>query len=491
MVAISVLAQTLRIISLNEMPMSQTSRRFPALWRSLDPRRSLDPTDRWLAALRGVALLGGAFWWLVHPLAPEAHRQVVWLFATFAAYSALFYVINALRPGRLSLLYRVAMVLDLAFILVLVRITGGMTSSFYLAFYVLIALHAFYFGLSTGAMAALLASLLYPFADTWPPPIGLSDLGLRVGFFLLVGLCMGGLAERERRERRLVEQLNRELREQQRRLTEAQEQLIRSERLATVGELAAGLAHDLRNPLAGVSGALHVLAGEIPEADPRQALLAEVQSQVARMNKTLTDLLWHARPPTPQCLPLHLNEVVEQTLWFLPVASGTRIEVSKRLQPELPPLHLDPNLLHQALLNILVNARQAMPDGGQLTVSTRLRQNLTGKGQVVEVAISDTGRGILEGNLSRIFQPFFTTKAQGTGLGLAIAARIVEQHGGSIAVESEVGNGATFRIVLPVPTQDRAPIHDETIAAGQRDDRDPTRASLAQPLAKPSRGSMP
>lgn len=381
---------------------------------------------------------------------------MLWLFVAFAAYSALLYLVNALRPGRLLLLYRIAMLLDLAFILILVRLTGGMTSNFYLAFYLLIALHAFYFGLATGVAVATLASLLYLLADVWPPPIGLSDLALRVGFFLLVGFCMGGLAERERRERRRVEQLNRELQERQAHLREAQEQLIRSERLATVGELAAGLAHDLRNPLAGVSGALHVLAGQLPPDDPRQALLSELQAQIARMNKTLTDLLWHARPPTPQCLPLNVNEVVDQALWFLPVGSGSNIEVAKQLEPGLPPLRLDPNLLHQALLNILVNGRQAMPEGGRLTVSTCLRRNLLGTGQAVEVAIADTGPGIAKENLPRIFQPFFTTKAQGTGLGLAIAARIVEQHGGRVWVESEAGNGATFRIALPVPVDETA-----------------------------------
>lgn len=442
--------------------MTEARQPFPALWWGLAPM------DCWLAALRGVALLGGAAWGMVHPLDhpfdPEAHLHVVWLFVAFAAYSALLYLVNALRPGRLLLLYRIAMVLDLAFIFILVRLTGGMTSNFYLAFYLLIALHAFYFGLGTGVAVATLASLLYPFADGWPPPIGLSDLALRVGFFLLVGFCMGGLAERERRERRRVEQLNRELQERQAHLREAQEQLIRSERLATVGELAAGLAHDLRNPLAGVSGALHVLAGQVPPDDPRQALLTEIQAQIARMNKTLTDLLWHARPPTPQCLPLNVNEVVDQALWFLPVASGSKIEVVKQLQPGLPSLRLDPNLLHQALLNILVNGRQAMPEGGRLTVSTCLRRNLLGKEQVVEVAIADTGPGIANENLPRIFQPFFTTKAQGTGLGLAIAARIVEQHGGRIWVESEAGKGATFRIVLPVLAEDTARSQADAIA---------------------------
>jgi signal transduction histidine kinase len=434
--------------------MTQLRLRQPVLWQGLAPM------DCWLAALRGAALLGGAAWGLVHPLDhsfdSEAHRQVVWLFVAFAAYSALLYLVNALRPGRLLLLYRIAMLLDLAFIFILVRLTGGMTSNFYLAFFLLIALHAFYFGLATGMAVATFASLIYPFADVWPPPIALSDLALRVGFFFLVGFCMGGLAERERRERRRVEQLNRELQERQAHLREAQEQLIRSERLATVGELAAGLAHDLRNPLAGVSGALHVLASQSPPDDPRQALLTEIQAQIARMNKTLTDLLRHARPPTPQRLPLNVNEVVDQALSFLPVASGSKIEVVKRLQPGLPSLRLDPNLLHQALLNVLVNGRQAMPEGGRLTVSTCFPRNLLGKESVVEVAIADTGPGIANEDLPRIFQPFFTTKVQGTGLGLAIAARIVEQHGGRIWVESEAGKGATFRIVLPVLAEDTA-----------------------------------
>ncbi|MBI3456734.1 MAG: hypothetical protein HY002_13235 [Candidatus Rokubacteria bacterium] len=432
----------------------------------------LDPLDRWLAALRAVALLGGAAWLVGHvrdhPMDPEAHHQVVVLFGAFGGYSVLLYLVNALRPGRLRSLYRVAMVFDLTFIFVLVRLTGGMASDFYLAFYLLVALHAFYFGLATGGAVALMASLLYPFTDVWPPPIRLSDLALRVGFFLLVGFSMGGLSERERRERRLVEQLNRELQAQQQHLREAQEQLIRSDRLATVGELAAGLAHDLRNPLAGISGALHVLTGQLPDGSDQHTLLAEIQSHIGRMNKTLTDLLWHARPPTPQYLPLNVNEVVEQSLTFLPMTSGTGIELVRELGANLPPLRLDPNLLHQAFLNILVNARQAMPDGGQLAVRTRLRRSPTGDGQVVEVDIADTGAGIPGEHLPRIFQPFFTTKAQGTGLGLAIAARIVEQHGGRIGVESEPGSGTTFRISLPVPAEQAVRRQDDGIAASRR-----------------------
>ena len=419
------------------------------------PRWGLDPLDRWLAALRGVALLGGTAWYFVHvkdhPMDPEEHARIGGLFVAFAGYSVLLYLINALRPGRLPLLYRLVLVFDLLFIFTLVRLTGGMTSNFYLAFYLLIALHAFYFGLATGGGVALAASLLYLLGDIWPPPIHPSDLALRVGFFLLVGLGMGGLAERERRERRLVEELNRRLQAQQQHLREAQEQLIHSDRLATVGELAAGLAHELRNPLTGISGALHVLSDELPVGRRQRTLLDEVQGQIARMNKTLTDLLWHARPPTPQYLLLNVNEVAEQALWLLPLASGTAIEIVRELESDLPSLRLDPNLLHQALLNILINARQAMPSGGRLTVRSALGQDPRGPGAVVEVEIADTGAGIPKEHLAHVFQPFFTTKAQGTGLGLPIAARIVEQHGGRIVAESEPGHGTMFRLTFPVP----------------------------------------
>ena len=424
----------------------------------------LDPLDCWMAGLRAVALVGGLGWLLLHvrdhPIDPHAHRQTLALFLAFGVYSVGLYLINAWRPGHVRPLYRAAMAVDLAFLLMLVRVTGGMLSNFYLAFYLLIALHAFYFGLATGTALAVLTGGLYVLLEGSAGVLSPSDLGLRVGFFLLVGVCMGGLAERERRERWVVERLNRQLEEQQQGLKVMQEQLIRSDRLATVGELAASLAHDLRNPLTGISGALHVLSGELPEENSQQALLAEIQLQIGRMNKTLTDLLWHARPATPECLPLSVNEVVEHSLWFFPIGSPSGIRVRKDLAPDLPPLRLDPNLLHQAFLNILVNARQAMPEGGTLAVRSHLRRNGDGT-RTIEVEIADSGVGIPPEHLKRIFQPFFTTKAQGTGLGLAIAVRIVEQHGGRIDVESQPKQGATFRISLPVPTDH---------AAGETDD---------------------
>jgi signal transduction histidine kinase len=161
------------------------------------------------------------------------------------------------------------------------------------------------------------------------------------------------------------------------------------------------------------------------------------------MNQTLTDLLRHARQSAPRRLVAEVNTLLEQTLTFVPRAG---VDIVRHFDPSLPRVSADPDLLHQAFLNIVINARQAMPEGGRLTVESRADGR---NGRPVRITISDTGRGISADHLERIFQPFFTTKPQGTGLGLAIAARIVEQHGGRIAVETVPGQGTTFTIVLP------------------------------------------
>ncbi len=396
-------------------------------------RWSLEPLDLWFLGLRSGTLAAGVAWWALASDSPRApHLPILIIFFVF---SVGIYLLNALRPGQIALLYRIALVFDLGIVSYLVHITGGFSSDLHLAFILLIALHAFYFGLRTGLLTAAAASILYMLAGSGPPPM--PGVPLRVAFFALVGLCMGMVAEQMRRRREALER--------------QQEQLLRWDRLATVGELAAGLAHELRNPLAGISGALHVLGSQFQPDDDRRALLADLQSQIARMNRTLTDLLRHARPEKPQRLLVEINGVLEQSLKFLPRGG---IEVIRRLDSSLPPVSADPNLLHQALLNILVNARQAMPHGGRLTIETRA---LPGNGRPVQICITDTGVGIADDQIARIFQPFFTTKAQGTGLGLAIAARVVEEHGGRITVESVVGKGTAFTIALPTAPSSAPP----------------------------------
>ena len=237
------------------------------------------------------------------------------------------------------------------------------------------------------------------------------------------------------------------------------QRLERAERLATLGEVAASLAHEIKNPLAGIAGAVTVIAEDFPATDPRKEIMDEILSQTRRLTKTVQDLLAFARPGAPALEPCDLHQTIDRVLLLLaedPVARGVR--VVRNYSPGLPRVEADGKQLAQVFLNLLLNAAQAMRGDGQVTIGTRL---VVGNGaggeptaaegeQAVEISLADTGPGIPAPILPELFTPFFTTKPRGTGLGLAVSRRIVEDHGGWIRAESPPGHGATFRIGLPV-----------------------------------------
>jgi signal transduction histidine kinase len=234
------------------------------------------------------------------------------------------------------------------------------------------------------------------------------------------------------------------------------ERLTRAERLAALGELAASLAHEIKNPLAGIAGAIGVMADELPASDPRREIMLEILDQVQRLNKTVQDLLTFARPARPALVPCDVHQILDRVLLLLAEdPSAKAVRVARAYRPGLPRVTADPKQLGQVFLNLLLNAVQAMPKGGQVTLTTRLLK-AEGAGEslpadaAVEVSVADTGRGIPPGQLGEVFTPFFTTKSRGTGLGLAICRRIIEDHGGTIRVESTLGEGTTFRVQLPL-----------------------------------------
>jgi len=230
------------------------------------------------------------------------------------------------------------------------------------------------------------------------------------------------------------------------------EQMKRADRLASIGEMAAGIAHEIKNPLAGIAGVIQVLKRDSPAGDPKRAVLDEVLSQVERMDKAVRNLLSFARPPEPKMTMVDVNELVSRLLDFLaPQFAKNGITPERKLTAGLPWLVLDPDLMQQAILNIALNAIKAMPDGGRFTVESRAEPPVGDVPGAVKLLFSDSGEGISAENLSRIFSPFFTTRQQGTGLGLSITQRIVEQHNGDISVQSDPGHGAVFSISLPYP----------------------------------------
>lgn len=230
------------------------------------------------------------------------------------------------------------------------------------------------------------------------------------------------------------------------------EQMTRADRLASIGEMAAGIAHEIKNPLAGITGVIQVLKKDLTPDDPKRPIYTEMIAQVERLDKAVRNLLSFARPPEPKLTLVDVNEQIGKVLDFLaPQFAKSGIVSERKLAPSLPWLTLDPDLTQQALLNITLNAVQSMPGGGRLLVETGITPAAGGIPGRVRISISDTGKGINPDNLGKIFNPFFTTRQQGTGLGLAITQRIIEQHHGEILVTSPHEKGATFTILLPYP----------------------------------------
>ncbi len=242
---------------------------------------------------------------------------------------------------------------------------------------------------------------------------------------------------------------------------EYQRQLEQADKMATLGQLASAVAHEVRNPLAGVSGAMQVLAEDYPVDDPKREVIEEILSQLGRLDKTVKDLLSYARPASPEPIPCNPNDLVERALFFIrQQVRNSQVAIVTDYGENLPQVNVDRQQIQQVVLNIALNAVQAMPDEGTLTVKTRTishQSSAVSEGSVpvheydcVEVAISDTGKGIPPEDHKKIFQPFFTTNHRGTGLGLPICQRIVEEHAGLIYIESELGNGTTVTVRLPV-----------------------------------------
>jgi two-component system nitrogen regulation sensor histidine kinase GlnL len=237
------------------------------------------------------------------------------------------------------------------------------------------------------------------------------------------------------------------------RLRELEETLRRSDRLAALGQMAAGVAHEVRNPLVGIRAAAQFLEGDPAFTPGLREYTGVIIREVDRLNAIVEDLLAFASPKPVQFAPCNLNQVLEETLAVKGTAlAAAGISVARVYDPQLPPILGDPPRLHQVFLNLLRNAAEAMPGGGALTVRTRferLSARLGGRAAAV-AEVADAGPGVPPDRVPHLFNPFFTTKPRGTGLGLAISLRIVEDHGGAIEVQAGAGRGATFAVVLPL-----------------------------------------
>ena len=275
------------------------------------------------------------------------------------------------------------------------------------------------------------------------------ELALRILSLLAVSYLTHQLAKGKREEAAKHQKAAEQLAAANQSLKEAEAEVRRSERLAALGQLTAGLAHELRNPMSTMKTSAELLARNVAnENEIARETAGYIQDEVDRTNSLITRFLDFARPQHLKLnngdLATMLDRVIDR---FDREKSGaaSSISVYKNYSPDIPPVAFDEELLERVISNLIMNAAQASPPGGVVTVKTRLDDDGT-----VEIAVIDRGSGIDPKNLESIFNPFFTTKSDGVGLGLAICSKIVDEHGGQITVESSPGEGSVFRVFIPI-----------------------------------------
>lgn len=254
--------------------------------------------------------------------------------------------------------------------------------------------------------------------------------------------------------RALNQTLETRVEEATREIKEKQAQMIKSERLAAIGELVAGIVHEIRNPLSGIAVALGLMKNEVQELEHKQTI-ADVLKEIDRLNRIIKNLLQYAQLAHPRKLNLvetDPNEVVERVIGLMnPTAQEKGIEVEKKLNPT-EPFRVDPDQIEQVVMNLIINGIDAMNSHGKLTVET---QNADG---YILIKVSDTGHGLSEEVKEKIFRPFYSTKPNGTGLGLSISLGIVEMHEGKILISGEKDKGSTFTVMIPVNSRSESGI---------------------------------
>jgi len=364
-------------------------------------------------------------------------------------------VVQVLEP-RLGAIPSV--VLKLAFCFPLIGYGGGVSSSFYLVLFLPVISAATSFELlgttisSLVACAVYLSFLLFLKQDEYLAADAKNELILRVLFLPVVGFLTNQLAETNRNEARKSQAAAEELAEANRHLEEAEAQVRRADRLAALGQLTAGLAHELRNPLGTLKTSAELLERKVAaDNEIAREMAGYITQEVDRINSLITRFLDFARPRHLRLEKTSLHAMLDQAIErFDREKSGAAASVTvfKNYSPDVPPVNIEPELMEHVITNLLSNAAQASPAGAVVTVKTRLAD--TAEGRKAEIAVIDRGSGIDPKHLENIFNPFFTTKAAGVGLGLSIVSKIVDEHGGQITVESTPGEGSVFHVYLPV-----------------------------------------
>jgi two-component system sensor histidine kinase HydH len=412
--------------------------------------------------------LRGSFWRIVRP------QDIVWiaLFAGLTVYGpdlspeatvvlvglGLMQIIEPKIPffgSRAGSI--ISFLIKLGLWYILMGWTDGIQSSYYWLMLLPVMSAATSLGLAGLVAATVLAGgaylslVLFLRPDQFVPPDQWPVVILREFTFPIAGFLTYELLEANRAATRRAQRAAEQLAEANRHLQEAEAQVRRTERLAALGQLSAGLAHEIRNPLSTIKGSAEMLLKNV-NADGAVAheLAGFISTEVDRTNALVTRFLDFARPLTLRLEKTDIAEVIDEAVAEVEKHTPPLdVSIYKNYSPDISPSLLDRQLIERVLYNLLLNAAQASPPEGSVTVKTRQVDD------TVEISVIDRGTGIAPKDRESIFNPFFTTKSSGVGLGLAIVSKIVDEHGGQITVESEPGAGSVFRVFLPVRENDK------------------------------------
>jgi signal transduction histidine kinase len=410
----------------------------------------------WLVFLGGLALL---------PPRSEIHKQLIIL--TIVVFQLFEGWLIARLPKR-GPAYVVAIKILLATLLLDHTGDLGINSNYYPIFFLPVVSAAVYFGpvatlaWTTVASLAYLSLLIEALQEGDLDPAGASILTIRVVFFFIAAILVNRFVMENRRQVERLETLSKKLEETNRELRRAEADARRAERLAALGQLSAGLAHEIRNPLGVIKGSAEMLSQKVADSQPIVAELAGyISSEVNRLNALVARFLDFARPSKLDTRPERISEIVDHALESAEASFPTaKVNVERQYAPGLPEIQADRQLCEQVFVNLITNAFQAMeaqaaspngtPDGSlngvlRLSIAPEVSNGEPG----VCVTVEDSGPGVPPELREQIFNPFFTSKKDGVGLGLSIVAKIVDDHRGTIRLDSDTAKGARFRVFFP------------------------------------------
>jgi len=414
----------------------------------------------WLLFLGGLAVL---------PPVREVHKQLILL--AIGILQLLEGRLINWEPGR-GRSYLVLLKILLATLLLSHTGDVAINSSYYPIFYVPVVTAAIYFGpigtlLWTLLASAAYCSYLYPALQEYTLDAGsYAELAIRILFFFLAAMVVNQFATENRQQTLRYQKLAEELAETNRRLELAQAEARRSERLAALGQLSAGLAHEIRNPLGIIKGSAEMLNEKLRSSDPLTAELAGyIFSEVNRLSTLVSRFLDFARPLRLELRPHSLPDLVDHALKAVAAPwTGREVKVERRYADDLPPISLDESFCEQVFINLVQNAYEAMSDAGGGTLRVSILRASRGGRNGVEVRFADSGPGIPPELREQIFNPFVTTKKTGVGLGLSIVSKIMDEHRGSIELTAGAP-GACFVLFFPLTEQPAAQRAPRAVAA--------------------------